>query len=153
MENFISPLRFKKSNYVFRLFSNKVPDNFAKKALGSRGWTEKKEKKEKVLLCESIGHRPLRGRCPKEGESSPVWKHRSSAPSGPLPKKGSKRKRKWILKNCICYHLAGIWTKIGGEAGFFYGIGARNSSTGPWPWSTSRCAISSRYTIIHFKVS
>ena len=28
MENFISPLRFKKSNYVIRLFSNKVrPDS------------------------------------------------------------------------------------------------------------------------------
>ena len=26
---------------------------------------EKKKKKEKFLLCESIGHRPLRGRCPK----------------------------------------------------------------------------------------
>ena len=40
-----------------------------------RGWTEKKkkekekkkEKKEKFPLCESIGHRPLRGRCPKGG--------------------------------------------------------------------------------------
>ena len=35
---------------------------------GSRGWTEEREKekkKEKFLLCESIGHRPLRGRCPK----------------------------------------------------------------------------------------
>ena len=39
-----------------------------------RGGTEKKEKKkekekekEKVShMCESIGHRPLRGRCPKE---------------------------------------------------------------------------------------
>ena len=30
------------------------------------GWTEKKEEeKEKFPLCESIGHRPLRGRCPK----------------------------------------------------------------------------------------
>ena len=31
------------------------------------GGTKKKEKKEKekFLLCESIGHRPLRGRCPK----------------------------------------------------------------------------------------
>ena len=31
------------------------------------GGTEKKEKEEeeeKFLLCESIGHRPLRGRCP-----------------------------------------------------------------------------------------
>ena len=36
---------------------------------GPRGWTEEKEKKEKekekFLLCESVGHRPLRGRCPK----------------------------------------------------------------------------------------
>ena len=35
-----------------------------------RGWMEKEEKKKKeeeenFLLCESIGHRPLRGRCPK----------------------------------------------------------------------------------------
>ena len=31
------------------------------------GWTEKEEEeeKEKFLLCESIGHRPLWGRCPK----------------------------------------------------------------------------------------
>ena len=44
------------------------------------GGTEKEEKKEekeeKIPLCESIGHRPLRGRCPKgdeeekEGEGS-----------------------------------------------------------------------------------
>ena len=26
---------------------------------------KKKEKNEKFLLCESIGHRPLPGRCPK----------------------------------------------------------------------------------------
>ena len=26
---------------------------------------EEKKKKEEFLLCESIGHRPLRGRCPK----------------------------------------------------------------------------------------
>ena len=35
---------------------------------------EKKEEKEKIPhVCESIGHRPLRGRCPKgkEGENSP----------------------------------------------------------------------------------
>ena len=37
---------------------------------GGRGGTKKKEKEkekekeEKFLLCESIGHRPLRGRCP-----------------------------------------------------------------------------------------
>ncbi len=31
------------------------------------GGTEKEEKEEeeKIPLCESIGHRPLRGRCPK----------------------------------------------------------------------------------------
>ena len=29
------------------------------------GWTEKKE--EKFPLCESIGHWPLWGRCPKRG--------------------------------------------------------------------------------------
>ena len=34
-----------------------------------QGGTEKKEgeKEEKFLLCESIGHRPLQGRCPKGG--------------------------------------------------------------------------------------
>ena len=26
---------------------------------------EKEEEMEKIPLCESIGHRPLRGRCPK----------------------------------------------------------------------------------------
>ena len=34
----------------------------------SGGGTEKEEKEkeeEKFALCESIGHRPLRGRCPK----------------------------------------------------------------------------------------
>ena len=40
---------------------------------GGRGGTKKKEKKkeeeeEKIPhMCESIGHRPLRGRCPKRG--------------------------------------------------------------------------------------
>ena len=29
------------------------------------GGTEEKKKKEKIPLCESIGHPPLRGRCPK----------------------------------------------------------------------------------------
>ena len=39
--------------------------------IGGRGDTEKEEKeeekeKEKIPhMCESIGHRPLRGRCPK----------------------------------------------------------------------------------------
>ena len=28
---------------------------------------KEKEKEENFLLCESIGHRPLRGRCPKSG--------------------------------------------------------------------------------------
>ena len=34
---------------------------------GGRGGTkEKEEKREKIPhMCESIGHRPLRGRCPK----------------------------------------------------------------------------------------
>ena len=27
---------------------------------------EEKEKEEKFALCESIGHQPLRGRCPKK---------------------------------------------------------------------------------------
>ena len=38
-----------------------------------RGGTEEKkeeeEEKEKFPLCESIGHRPLRGRCPKTNMS------------------------------------------------------------------------------------
>ena len=35
---------------------------------GGRGGTEEKEKEEKIPhMCESIGHRPLRGRCPKRG--------------------------------------------------------------------------------------
>ena len=29
------------------------------------GGTEKEEEKEKSPLCESIGHQPLRGHCPK----------------------------------------------------------------------------------------
>ena len=34
----------------------------------ARGGTKKKEEKEeKFLLCESIGHQPLWGRCPKRG--------------------------------------------------------------------------------------
>ena len=35
--------------------------------LGGAKEKEKKEKKEKIPLCESIGHRLLRGRCPKKG--------------------------------------------------------------------------------------
>ena len=35
--------------------------------VGGRGMEEEEEekKKEKIPLCESIGHRPLRGRCSK----------------------------------------------------------------------------------------
>ena len=29
---------------------------------------EEEEEEEKIPLCESIGHRPLRGRCPKGGK-------------------------------------------------------------------------------------
>ena len=29
---------------------------------------EKEKEEEKIPLCESIGHRPLRGRCPKSKE-------------------------------------------------------------------------------------
>ena len=42
---------------------------------GKGGGTEKKEKKEEKEeekiphMCESIGHRPLWGRCPKGGEN------------------------------------------------------------------------------------
>ena len=37
--------------------------------VGGGGMEEKEEKeKEKIPLCESIGHRPLRGRCPKRKE-------------------------------------------------------------------------------------
>ena len=33
---------------------------------GGRGGTEEKEKEEKIPhMCESIGHRPLWGHCPK----------------------------------------------------------------------------------------
>ena len=31
---------------------------------------KEEEKEEKFLLCESIGHRPLRGRCPKSKNST-----------------------------------------------------------------------------------
>ena len=42
-----------------------------KLGLGPRGGgtkEKKKEEEEKFPLCESIGHRPLRGRCPKRGK-------------------------------------------------------------------------------------
>ena len=42
MENFISPLRFKKSNYVIRLFSNEKFDNSALK---------KKNDEKHLLYC------------------------------------------------------------------------------------------------------
>ena len=32
---------------------------------------EEKEEEEKTPLCESIGHRPLRGRCPKRNRLKP----------------------------------------------------------------------------------
>ena len=31
---------------------------------------EKEEEEEKIPLCESIGHRPLWGRCPKRGPTN-----------------------------------------------------------------------------------
>ena len=35
---------------------------------GTKEEKEKKKKEEKIPhMCESIGHRPLRGRCPKRG--------------------------------------------------------------------------------------
>ena len=42
---------------------------------GGRGGMENKEKEEKEEvkishMCESIGHRPLRGRCPKRKETN-----------------------------------------------------------------------------------
>ena len=50
---------------------------------GPRGWDlrrgtgeegEEEEKKEKIPhVCESIGHRPLRGRCPKRIISRQLW--------------------------------------------------------------------------------
>ena len=47
---------------------------------GGRGAEEEKEKEEKEKeekiphMCESIGHRPLRGRCPKRKERKIVAK-------------------------------------------------------------------------------
>ena len=32
---------------------------------GTKEVEKKEKKKEKIPLCESIGHQPLRGRCPK----------------------------------------------------------------------------------------
>ena len=50
------------------------------------GQTEEKEKeKEKFVLCESIGHRPLWGRCPKRRKSA----------------KFLKFKKNWYWKQCI----------------------------------------------------
>ena len=45
-------------------------------------------------------------------------------------KKKMEKKKKNLLKNCKCFHLAGICAKIGGST-FFDCIGAWNSSTGP----------------------
>ena len=44
---------------------------------GGGGGTEEEEEekeKEKIPLCESIGHRPLRGRCPKSKKEKIVAK-------------------------------------------------------------------------------
>ena len=36
---------------------------------GGTGGAEEKEEEEKIPhMCESIGHQPLRGRCPKAGQ-------------------------------------------------------------------------------------
>ena len=42
---------------------------------GGRGGTKKeKEKEEKIPhMCESIGHRPLQGRCPKKKRNEMKW--------------------------------------------------------------------------------
>ena len=46
----------------------------------ARGGTEKEEEEEekekeeeKFLLCESVGHRPLWGRCPKGDQPTNRW--------------------------------------------------------------------------------
>ena len=45
--------------------------------LGGGTKKKEKEKKEKIPhMCESIGHRPLWGRCPKKREKSQVNQYR-----------------------------------------------------------------------------
>ena len=39
------------------------------------GRTDGKRKPEKIALCGIIGHRPLRGRCPKKRKKDPVYYH------------------------------------------------------------------------------
>ena len=42
---------------------------------GTEKKEEKEEEKEKIPhMCESIGHRPLRGRCPKTDEGERIQK-------------------------------------------------------------------------------
>ena len=40
---------------------------------------EKEEEEEKIPhMCESIGHRPLRSRCPKKGTNRPITNQRTN---------------------------------------------------------------------------
>ena len=48
--------------------------------LGFKGGMEEEEKEEKIPhMCESIGHRPLRGRCPKTGQDQKKDERREKA--------------------------------------------------------------------------
>ena len=58
-----------------------------------RGWTEKKKEKkeEKFLLCESIGHRPLWGRCPKRGPTDRPTNQRTNIAGCRVALHGTKK--------------------------------------------------------------
>ena len=48
---------------------------------GGVTWKGEKEEEEKFPMCESIGHRPLRGRCPKSANGCESVKHKSQLQS------------------------------------------------------------------------
>ena len=56
---------------------------------------EEKEEKEKIPLCESIGHRPLRGRCP-----APTLNYNHD-----LPKQGTGTADHLTLLRLFMYHF------------------------------------------------
>ena len=52
--------------------------------VGGKGDTKEKKKEEEKIphMCESIGHRPLRGRCPKGRQINEQKKCRSNGDKG-----------------------------------------------------------------------
>ena len=72
---------------------------YGPKGLGEGG-TKKKEKEEEKIphMCESISHRPLRGRCPKRKKERRRKRKRERKKKRKKERKKERKKRKKVRK-------------------------------------------------------